>query len=97
RKAARQMTKDYVLFPLLAGPYALHVLAGNIVANLVRNVWSFAVIFCGHFPEGTETFPPETLDGETRGGFYLRQITGSANFDGPWFLHFMSGHLSHQI
>jgi len=97
RKAARQMTKDYLLFPLLAGPYALNVLAGNVVANLVRNVWSFAVIFCGHFPEGTATFPPETLDGETRGGFYLRQITGSANFDGPWFLHFMSGHLSHQI
>jgi len=97
RKAKRQLLKDYVLFPLLAGPYALPVLAGNVVANLVRNVWAFSVIFCGHFPDGTETFPPETLEGETRGGFYLRQITGSANFDGSWLLHFMSGHLSHQI
>jgi NADPH-dependent stearoyl-CoA 9-desaturase len=97
RKAKRQLLKDYLLFPLLAGPFALHVLAGNLVANLARNVWAFAVIFCGHFPEGTETFGPEVLDGETRGAFYLRQIRGSANFEGSRFLHFMSGHLSHQI
>jgi fatty acid desaturase len=97
RKAARQMLKDYVLFPLLAGPFALHVLAGNAVANLVRNVWAFSVIFCGHFPDGTVTFPPEALNGETRGAFYLRQLTGSANFEGSQLVHFMSGHLSHQI
>jgi NADPH-dependent stearoyl-CoA 9-desaturase len=97
RKAKRQLLKDYLLFPLLGGPFALHVLAGNVVANLVRNVWAFTVIFCGHFPEGTETFGPEVLDGETRGAFYLRQIRGSANFEGSWLLHFMSGHLSHQI
>jgi linoleoyl-CoA desaturase len=96
-KAKRQLLKDYVLFPLLAGPFALPVLAGNLAANGVRNVWSFLVIFCGHFPEGTETFPPEVLEGETRGGFYLRQLRGSANFEGPWLLHVASGHLSHQI
>ncbi len=97
RKAKRQLLKDYVLFPVLAGPFALPVLAGNAVANLARNVWAFSVIFCGHFPEGTATFAPETLEGESRGHFYLRQITGSANFEGSWLLHFMSGHLSHQI
>lgn len=96
-KAGRQVAKDYLLFPLLAGPYAVGVLAGNAVANLVRNVWAFAVIFCGHFPDGTETFPAETLEGESRGAFYLRQLRGSANFEGSWLLHFMSGHLSHQI
>lgn len=97
KKVKRQLLKDYLLFPLLAGPFALHVLAGNAVANLVRNVWAFTVIFCGHFPEGTETFGPEVLDGETRGAFYLRQILGSANFEGSRLMHFMSGHLSHQI
>jgi fatty acid desaturase len=96
-KASRQVLKDYVLFPLLAGPSALPVLAGNAIANLARNVWAFTVIFCGHFPEGTETFPPEAIEGKSRGAFYLRQLTGSANFEGSWLLHFMSGHLSHQI
>jgi fatty acid desaturase len=97
RKAKRQLLKDYVLFPLLAGPFALPVFLGNLVANLARNVWSFAVIFCGHFPEGTATFSPESLDRETRAGWYLRQLLGSANFEGSRGLHFMSGHLSHQI
>jgi fatty acid desaturase len=97
KKARRGLLKDYVLFPLLAGPFALPVLAGNLVANLARNVWAFAVIFCGHFPAGTATFSPDALENETRGGFYFRQISGSANFDGSKLLHFMSGHLSHQI
>lgn len=97
RKARRQLLEDYVLFPALAGPFALHVLAGNAVANVARNVWAFAVIFCGHFPDGSETFAPEALEGETRGGFYLRQILGSANFEGSRLLHVLSGHLSHQI
>ncbi len=97
RKAGRQMRKDYLLFPLLAGPFAPHVLAGNVAANVVRNLWAFAVIFCGHFPDGVETFAPESLEGETRGAFYLRQLRGSANFEGSPLLHLLSGHLSHQI
>jgi linoleoyl-CoA desaturase len=97
RKMGRQSLKDYLLFPLLAGPFALAVLAGNIVANLIRNLWAFMVIFCGHFPDGTDTFPPETLENESRAAFYMRQLRGSANFEGGWLLHFMSGHLSHQI
>jgi NADPH-dependent stearoyl-CoA 9-desaturase len=96
-KARRQVLKDYVLFPLLSGPFAPLVFAGNMVANLARNLWSFSVIFCGHFPEGTATFSEESLAGETRAGWYLRQLLGSANFGGPRWLHFLSGHLSHQI
>jgi len=98
-KAGRQVLKDYLLFPLLAGPYAGYVLAGNLVANLVRNLWAFAVIFCGHFPDGTETFEAGDAPaiGESRGAWYLRQVRGSANFDGGRLLHFASGHLSHQI
>jgi linoleoyl-CoA desaturase len=42
RKALRQFGKDYVVFPVLAGPAFLPVLAGNLVANLVRNLWTLA-------------------------------------------------------
>ena len=28
----------------------------NAVANLIRNYWSYMVIFCGHFPDGAEKF-----------------------------------------
>jgi fatty acid desaturase len=30
----------------------------DATANIVRNVWSYAIIFCGHFPDQTYTFRP---------------------------------------
>jgi NADPH-dependent stearoyl-CoA 9-desaturase len=96
-KAGRQALKDYVLFPLLALPIAPLVLAGNAAANLVRNVWAFSIIFCGHFPEGVALFTEEEVEGETKGGWYLRQMLGSANLTGGPLFHIMSGNLSHQI
>ncbi|GAA2593213.1 acyl-CoA desaturase [Dactylosporangium fulvum] len=97
RKASRQVIKDYVAFPLLAGPSFVPALFGNLLANVARNVWSHTIIFCGHFPEGSEVFTEEQLDGETRGQWYLRQLLGSSNIDGGPLFHIMTGNLSHQI
>ena len=97
-KAGKQVTKDYVLFPALSGPYWRSTFAANLTANVVRNVWSHSVIMCGHFPEGVETFEQEALDEhETKGEWYLRQMLGSANISGSKAMHLMSGNLSHQI
>lgn len=97
RKIRRQMLKDYVFFPLLAGPMALPVLAGNLGANVIRNVWAFTVIFCGHFTETVEVFEKSCLQQETRAQWYLRQLKSSSNIEGGRWLHFFSGNLSHQI
>jgi fatty acid desaturase len=97
RKGRRQVLKDYLLFPLLAGPGAPFTLTGNLTANATRNLWSFMIIFCGHFPEGTHEFSLEEVEGETRGGWYLRQMLGSANLTGGPLFHLLSGNLSHQI
>jgi linoleoyl-CoA desaturase len=96
-KGRRQVLKDYVAFPLLAGPGAPFTFAGNLTANLVRNIWAFMIIFCGHFPEGVEEFSEEEVANETRGGWYVRQMTGSANLTGGRLFHVLSGNLSHQI
>lgn len=96
-KVRPQLLKDYVLFPLLAGPFFLPVLAGNIAANVVRNLWTFAIIFCGHFPSGTQMFSEAETVNESRGQWYLRQLLGSANIEGGRAFHILSGHLSHQI
>jgi linoleoyl-CoA desaturase len=98
RKAAWQLGKDYLLYPALALANAPRVIAGNLLANAARNVWSFAIIFCGHFPAGVQTFPrgAEKAD-ESRGAWYLRQLAGSANIEGSRAFHIASGHLSHQI
>jgi linoleoyl-CoA desaturase len=97
RKGRRQVLKDYVVFPALAGPVAPFVLSGNLTANVARNLWSFMIIFCGHFPAGVEEFSEEEVENETRGGWYLRQMLGSANLTGSKLFHILSGNLSHQI
>lgn len=96
-KMLRQSAKDYVLFPLLAGPFFLYVLAANFTANVLRNLWTYLIIFCGHFPEGVHVFTREQLEGETRARWYVRQLLGSCNIDGGRLFHVMSGNLSHQI
>ena len=96
-KVRRQTLKDYVLFPLLSGPSFPLVLAGNATANLARNLWSFTIIFCGHFPDGTEEFTEEEAENETRGEWYYRQMLGSANITGGKLFHILAGNLSFQI
>ena len=100
-KSGNQLAKDYVAFPALTAlsPAATFksTLKANVVANVIRNVWANAVIFCGHFPDGAEKFTKTELIGETKGEWYLRQMLGSANFEGGPVLRFLSGNLCHQI
>ncbi|WP_424184997.1 fatty acid desaturase family protein [Actinokineospora sp. G85] len=96
-KGLKQVLKDYVLFPALTGPQFAATAAANATANLVRNVWAFSIIFCGHFPTGVESFTEEETKDETRGEWYYRQMLGSANISGSPLFHIMTGNLSHQI
>ncbi|MER5454343.1 acyl-CoA desaturase [Micromonospora sp. NPDC002389] len=97
RKIRRQALKDYVIHPLLSGPSFFHTMAATFTANLVRNLWSHSVIMCGHFPQGVETFEKTSIEGETRGEWYLRQMLGSGNISGSKLMHIMTGNLSFQI
>jgi fatty acid desaturase len=100
-KAGRQLVKDYVAFPALTslspGATYTSTLKANALANVIRNIWANAVIFCGHFPDGAEKFTKTDMIGESKGQWYLRQMLGSANFEGGPVLRFMSGNLCHQI
>ena len=96
-KVARQLSKDYLLFPALGGRRWRRTLTANATANVIRNVWAYLVIFCGHFPDGAEKFDPAVLENETKSDWYLRQMLGSANFDAGSLLAFLSGHLCYQI
>jgi fatty acid desaturase len=97
RKTARIFSKDFILFPALAGPLFPIVMAANAAANLIRNIWTFTIIFCGHFPAEVHTFPEHVCENETQGHWYYRQLLGSANLEGGKLFHIMSGNLSHQI
>jgi linoleoyl-CoA desaturase len=100
-KAGHQIGKDYIAYPALTSlsPGATYrsTLTANAVANVIRNVWSNAVIFCGHFPDGAEKFTADVLEHETRAEWYLRQMLGAANFNAGPLLAFSSGNLCYQI
>jgi NADPH-dependent stearoyl-CoA 9-desaturase len=99
KKGGQLIFKDYIFFPVLGliTGSAWGVLLGNLLANVLRNLWASSVIFCGHFPEGVHTFSESDCEQESRGQWYYRQIGGSCNFQGGHWLHVMSGHLSTQI
>ena len=98
RKAWRQIVKDYIAFPALSGRRAYKsTLKANFTANIVRNVWSYAIIFCGHFPDQTYTFAKDDVEDETGGQFYLRQLLGAANIEGSPVFHVLSGNLGYQV
>lgn len=97
QKAGWQLAKDYVLYPALALGNAPRVAFGNLLANGARNLWTFAVIFCGHFPEGVRVYTEDEVANESRGQWYVRQLNGSANIEGSTAMHVLTGHLSHQI
>jgi NADPH-dependent stearoyl-CoA 9-desaturase len=96
-KARRQAAKDYIAFPLLSGRGFRAALAANFTANIVRNVWAHSIIFCGHFPDQTYTFSEQEVEGETRSGWYVRQLLGAANIEGGPLFHLLSGNLGFQI
>jgi len=101
RKARRRSGSDSVLSQLIARrsfrePFK-RTLTADVAANLMRNVWSYAIIFCGHFPDQTYTFTQEETENETRGGWYVRQLLGAANIDGGPLFHVISGNLGYQV
>jgi NADPH-dependent stearoyl-CoA 9-desaturase len=111
-KMAAQLRRDALAWPLLAalaggvigaggwtGALAAAglMLAGTTLAGVIRNLWTFVVIFCGHFTDGVHLFPASAVATEHKGHWYLRQILGSSNIRGGWFFHVMTGNLSHQI
>jgi fatty acid desaturase len=97
RKVARQAVKDFVVFPALSLSRWRRTLAANLTANIVRNLWAYVVIFCGHFPDGAQKFTAEVLENESKPEWYLRQMLGTANFRAGPLMAFASGNLCFQI
>ena len=60
RKYVPYYLKNYVLFPALAGPFFWKVLLGNVLAEVMRDVYSAATIVCGHVGDDVKSWPPGT-------------------------------------
>jgi len=100
-RAKRKSGREHVLRHLIERrsfrqPFRATVSA-DFTANIVRNVWAYAIIFCGHFPDQTFTFSQEESDDETRGARHVRQLVGAANIEGSPLFHVISGNLGYQV
>jgi fatty acid desaturase len=96
RRLGRRRAPSQVVLEAAAETFR-STLRADVTANIVRNVWAYAIIFCGHFPDQTYTFSQEEVEDETRGGFYVRQLLGAANIDGSPLFHVASGNLGYQV
>jgi linoleoyl-CoA desaturase len=72
-------------------------LVADATANVVRNIWAYAIIFCGHFPDQAYVFTPDETENESTGARYVRQLIGACNIEGGPMFHLASGNLGYQV
>jgi linoleoyl-CoA desaturase len=100
RKAMRKFvpyyTREYLLYPALAGPMFWKVLLGNWLTELMRDLYSAATIFCGHVGEDVADYPAGTRAGD-RGRWYAMQVEAANDFEVPLPISMLCGALDRQI
>jgi len=88
--------KNYVFFPLLAGPLFWKVLLGNWLAETMRDVYSAATIYCGHVGDDVTSYPVGTRT-HGRGHWYAMQIVATNNYEVSRPVSVLCGGLDRQI
>jgi fatty acid desaturase len=93
---AQDLVQELIERRSFRGPFVSTVWA-DVTANIIRNIWSHGIIFCGHFPDQTFTFSQKETEDESRGAKYVRQLVGAANIEGGPLFHVISGNLGYQV
>jgi NADPH-dependent stearoyl-CoA 9-desaturase len=96
RKYVPYYLKNYVFFPLLAGPFFWKVLLGNWLAETLRDVYSAATIYCGHVGEDVKSYPMGARP-KSRGEWYAMQVEASNDFEVSLPVSVLCGGLDRQI
>ncbi len=96
RKYVPYYAKNYGLYPALAGPLWWKVLLGNAIAELGRDVYSAATIYCGHVGGDVASWP-EGTKARSRGEWYAMQIESTNDYEVPRLVSILCGGLDRQI
>jgi NADPH-dependent stearoyl-CoA 9-desaturase len=96
RKYVPYYLKNYVFFPLLAGPMFWKVLLGNWLAETLRDLYSAAPIYCGHVGDDVEAYEEGTR-AHGRGEWYAMQIESTNDFEVSLPVSLLCGGLDRQI
>jgi linoleoyl-CoA desaturase len=96
RKYLPYYAKEFLLFPLLAGPNFLKVLIGNWLSEMMRDLYSAATIYCGHVGHDVAAYS-EADKPKSRGEWYARQVAATNNFEVSYPISVLCGGLDRQI
>ena len=96
RKMIPYSFHNFVFWPLLAGPFWWKVLGGNLAADALRNIYSAATIYAGHFGDDLNYYPKD-FKARGRGEWYKAQAEAAHNYDVPLPLSILCGGLDTQI
>jgi NADPH-dependent stearoyl-CoA 9-desaturase len=96
RKYAPYYLYNFVLFPVLAGPFFWKVLLGNVLAEILRDVYSAATIFCGHVGGDVKSYPAG-VRAHGRGQWYAMQVEATNDFEVSRPISVLCGGLDRQI
>ncbi|QQR80030.1 MAG: fatty acid desaturase [Deltaproteobacteria bacterium] len=87
---------EFVFWPILAGPFWWKILGGNLGADVLRNIYSSAIIYAGHFGEDLQYYD-KNFKTHSRGEWYKSQIESAHNYTIPGFMSLLCGALDFQI
>lgn len=87
---------NYGFFPALAGAMFWKVMLGNYLAELMRDLYSAATIYCGHIGEDVKSYPMGKK-ARGRGEWYAMQVEASNNFKVSLPVSVLCGGLDYQI
>lgn len=98
--SAKKMTPyflyNFVFWPVLAGPLWLKVLLGNLTADVMRDIYTCATIYAGHFGEDLKYYD-RSFKANGRGEWYKAQIEAAHDFKVPLLVSYLCGALDYQI
>jgi fatty acid desaturase len=93
-KLLRYYTREYVFFPLLAGPFFMKTLLGNALSEMIRDVQAASIIYCGHV--GAKDYAPGT-HAKGRPQWYQMQVEAARNVQVSYPVSVLCGGLDRQI
>jgi NADPH-dependent stearoyl-CoA 9-desaturase len=93
-KLMRYYAREYVFFPMLAGPFFWKTLLGNVLSEVGRDLYAGTTVYCGHV--AVKDYPPGTR-ARSRAEWYVMQAEASRDFEVPALVGLLCGGLERQI
>lgn len=98
RKAFRKWVpyygKNFIFYPVLAGPFFPKVVVGNWLAEKFRDVYTGITVFCGHVDTKSYSLKDKP---KNHGEWCIMQIEATNNFKVSYPLSILCGGLDYQI